>query len=705
MSRARAIGGRCAHIIGSLLTFARVLTLAGCNDEPTIPPALSASSSATTPPPLAASSSPVTSLPLDACDAGDRAFVRRALFELTGRRPYGQGEVNAAVDVLAQLRAWRGNADDLTGPRRILGRALMEDDGFSRRWSEFFKDALHVARTETKSLESCYGETAAGTSATTVLAAYVRDHEARAASPPVPNFTLKELLPSAMALDDLSVLYRANLLAMMSRPFVGNSTGLELELTRRNDFGTQFEATYTGRDVVCLGCHNSQYSVTSSPDPARNRFWPIPGLFELALFGASTGAHPPSETALQGSDVLRARGMFRVMGVTDGGGQAPFGWDASRCGTLAVPQSDDPLGVDTYFGSVRSTPDDPGRGLRASVWDLEGALHRGVDALADHGLTRLDDGTLPDPDEAFAYLTAATIVEKVWIELLGTPLTIAHHFPRSQAQRDILVQLTDAFVRTHFSLKGLLLAIVVQPAFNLASPRAGCGSGPYPFDRVFDPWTDGESDAAARGNGPSDAVHAVPPRLLRGALHRALGWPDFPEYPASGSDEEKLQLDLGFFLRDAAPGHRELDFQGRLVWEANYGGCPEPAGGDFISALIADAVRTPGVTLGDGVRALKDRLLGDPGIDSAERSELEALLGMSFDTTDFTSAAAGLRRVCGALVASPGFLLDGIVPPAQSVDVPRLTPAPASYGTSCALLSARLNAVGSDAVIDCDPTL
>jgi hypothetical protein len=537
---------------------------------------------------------------------------------------------------------------------------------------------------------------------TTVLAAYVRDHDPSDREPPVPNFTLRELLASALELDDVSVVYRANLLAIMGRPFTGNSSGLELELARRNDFGTLFEATYTARDVSCLACHNSDSSITWDADPLRRRFWPVPGSFELALFGSSTGEHPEDEAATKGSNILRARGMFRVMDVAAGSsGHPPFGWDPAQCGTLAVPATDDPMGIDTYFGSVRSTPERPSLGLRASVWDLERSLHRGVDALAEHGLTRLPDGTLPEPDEAFAYLVAANIVDRVWTEIFGTSLTVAHHFPRTEVQRDALVELTDAFIRTHFSLKGLLLGIVTHPTFNLKSPEEGCGGGPYPLPRLFDPWTDAELDAEARANGPSDLVHAVSPRLLRWALHRALGWPAFPEYPSPDSEEEKTQLALGFFLRDAAPGQRGLDLQGRLVWEAEYGGCSNRGAADFVSTLVADATRTPGATLADAVRVLKDRLTGEPTLDSDETAALGTLLGAPLESTDFSAAEPGLRRVCGAFLATPQFLLQGLVP-RDSRGAPRLTPPSASYDTACRTMNASLASIGAAERLDCE---
>src|SRR5262249_56597639 len=115
--------------------------------------------------------------------------------------------------------------------------------------------------------------------------AWVRDNDPSAGSPPLFSFTMGQLLSSALALDDLSVLSRAHLFAMLSAPIDGaNVDFLAMERIRRQDFGAVFDAAYVHRDIVCLNCHNSEFSVTFDPDPAKNRAWPVPGLFEVALF-------------------------------------------------------------------------------------------------------------------------------------------------------------------------------------------------------------------------------------------------------------------------------------------------------------------------------------------------------------------------------------------------------------------------------------
>jgi hypothetical protein len=343
---------------------------------------------------------------------------------------------------------------------------------------------------------------------------------------------------------------------------------------------------------------------------------------------------------------------------------------------------DDPLGVDTFFGSIRSTPAEPNRGLRASVWDLERSLHRGVDQLADHGLIRLSGNVLADSDEAFAYLVGQNIVDQVWAEIMGQRLMIANYFPRTEIQRDILRRLTDHFVASHFSLKTLLLDILAHPLFNLKAPDEGCGVSAYEVPRILNPWSNAEKDATIRNNSPGDGVFAQSSRPLRRSLHRTMLWPEYPEYP-NGS-EQVFQVATGFFLKDGEPGFRGLDFQGRLSWEANYGACQPLGPNDYINKIVALAQATPGTTLADVVIAIKDRLVGEPWIESSkERSLLTSLLAANLDDKQLAFLDTRARVYCGMLLSSPQFLLGGIVP-RDSNESPKLILPETSYDSVCA---------------------
>jgi hypothetical protein len=651
------------------------------------------------------------------CQASDQAWVRRAMLALTGRKPWGQAEVNAYTDVIAAVRkadleasgkfgelggALPPYGEDLVNARKVVAAALMKEDAFRLRWSDFFMDALHVVRIETKSLQNCYGSPLAKPFDNGALAAWVRDNDPSALNPPTPGFTMNQLLGSALELDDLSPLYRAHLFAMLSAPYTAANVGeLEMERSRRQNFGAVFEAAYIHRDLVCLSCHNSEFSVTYNEDPSLNRAWPVPGKFEVALYGSTNGLHPVEEQATKGEDEMRARSMLRYMDVADSGGQAVYGW-SQTCGSFQVPQQDDPLGIDTYFGSIRSTPDDPNRGRRASVWDLERALHRGIDRLAAHGLTRMSGDELADPDEALAYLVAQNVVEKVWTEVMGSRLTIANYFPRTQDQRDVLYGLTEHFIATHFSLKTLLLDILAHPAFNLKAPDEGCGTAAYEVPRIFDPWTISEKDLGKRGNSPGDAVFAIASRPLRRGLHRAMEWPFAPEYPFNAT-EETFQLAIGFFLKDAEQGFRGLDFQGRLIWESVYGACKPLGANDLIAKIVAGAAASPGATVGDGVVALKDRLVGEPWVDPvAEKAQIEALIGTTLEDTNLVGLDGRLRSLCGVLVSTPQFMLGGIVSK-DTRDVPKLTPNEISYRATCTYVSGTIIASGAPYQLTCGP--
>ncbi|MEO7330098.1 MAG: hypothetical protein ABI193_16100 [Minicystis sp.] len=637
------------------------------------------------------------------CQASDQAFVRKAILAVGGRRAWGQAEINAYVDSIIGMRKADGSvmpppgSTELELPKKLVVEALMREDAFRERWSDFLLDALHVNRIELKNQVDCYGPPNPNAIDAGALAAWVRDNDAGAQGAPLPAFTMGQLLSSALELDDLSVVYRANLFAMMNRPIGGaNVDFIAMERIRRQDFGAVFDSAYIHRDIVCLSCHNSEFSVTFDDDPKKNRHWPIPGLFEQSIYGASNGRHPVAEEPTKGPDDLRIHSMLRVADVVVKGAQRPYGW-TDKCGEFAVPQAADPLNIDAYFGSIRSTAQDPTKGLHASVWDLERALHTGVDALAAHGLSKLPGEELADPDEAFAYLVAENIVEKVWNEVVGSPLTIANYFPRTQVQRDVLLTLTEHFIATHFSLKTLLIDILGHPVFNLKAPVEGCGVAAYELPNLLDPWSTSDNDVNKRPNSPGDGVFALSSRPLVRSLHRAMEWPYLSEYPG----DETFQVALGFFIKDADPGYRGLDFQGRLTWENVYARCQSPGVPDFITKIVTQAAATPNATVGDAIVALKDRLTGEPWIEqTVEKPGLEALIGAPLASTNQGLFDAQLRSVCGVLVSTPQFMLGGLVPK-DSTDIPKLTPPEITYDATCNYVAQYLGVTGAPYTVTC----
>ena len=116
-----------------------------------------------------------------------------------------------------------------------------------------------------------------------------------------------------------------------------------------------------------------------------------------------------------------------------------LGSSGEKCGSFKVPNTVDPLDIDAAFGSVRSTPDNPQAGKRASVWGMETMLRNGFEGLHRDGLDLTSSNDLINPDEALAHLVAQSIVNDVWEEVVGSRLTIANYFPRNEVQWNCLL--------------------------------------------------------------------------------------------------------------------------------------------------------------------------------------------------------------------------------------------------------------------------
>ena len=619
----------------------------------------------------------------DQCTSPADAFVRDASLALLGQRPRSQREVDAYVALYDQVAAAHADDDGADEPRAVVARALLARPEKVVRWTGHFLDALRVTRIEDQSQEECYGRaTIAGGGPE--LARALRDTPASAATPGG-GFTMLDVARSAIALGDVTPLYRAHLFAMVARPITAaNVPEVEAELARREDAGGTFDGAYLGRDLVCLGCHNSEASITDHVEPALDRHWPLAGQVDRAVFGAATGIV-----------AARAHAVFRVDGfVREQSGLTPWGM-APGCGRFADPATlaPDPAAVDGRLASMT--------GARLTVHDLDLALRRGFDALRAGGLVVGADGSVADADAALAYLVATSIVEGVWREVVGSPLTIATYFPRNQRARDVLQRLTDDFIASGFALDPLLVAIVSTPYFSRLPPEAACGTAPYEYPAVFDPWTLADADPARRGNGAGDAVAALSPRTLLLATRAALGWPapgsePFPKddtrcgglsctqlgqfcgfesccetfqvqcrglAPTTNVDERPFQRAIGVFLKSGERGFRGLDFQARLAWEDRFGACAKPrfvTGADVLDDAVALGHATPGATAGDVARLVKDRLVGEPVAAVGEAEAIARVLGAPLTAPAAQLDVAAVRRLCGALLSSPQFLLAGV---------------------------------------------
>ena len=111
---------------------------------------------------------------------------------------------------------------------------------------------------------------------------------------------------------------------------------------------------------------------------------------------------------------------------------------------------------------------------------------------------------------------------------------------------------------------------------------------------------------------------------------------------------------------------------------------------DVIDGLVASAKVPGAVSVGDLVMVLKDRIMGEPTITSdVEKQQLEGMFGaaLSTDANAVIDLSGSLRRVCGAMITSPQFLLLGIQP-ADATEVPSATPAAATYQAICSKVAA-----------------
>jgi hypothetical protein len=637
-------------------------------------------------------------VPFNECAGDPGSFVRASMLALDGRRAKSQAEVDVYVDLYEAVKAAGGE------PRDAVARALMARPEFADRWIETFMDAMHVQRLDVQTESSCWNKTERATHDAS-LAMAVRTQPATSTGDGKGTWSMADLARSAIALDDPTPLYRAQLFSMVSHPIpAANVPAREAELARRADFGETFDSGFLHRDVICLSCHNSERAVTDSDDPSLDRHWPVAGFAERAVYGKSDGIEPD-----------RAHAMFRVDDFVDGGTARPWGW-AMDCGRFATSVTDDIADVDGKFASLS--------GKRLTVYNLEQALARGFDKLRGQLPTFGDDGAIADPDAALAWLVTLKMTEDVWKRATGTPLTIANYFPRNQASSELLYALASKYTQSGYSLKALLVAIVSSDYFNRLPPEEGCGKGPYTYPAVFDPWVTSDADPERRFNGPGDAITAVDARTLVTATSAALDWAPhmlasrFPDYGDGCIESTCQQMQgycsqfgsccnaykaacmmggplpsvqvafergVGMFLRNSERGFRGLDFQARLVWEDRYGSCARPmwVATDFIDKVVAAGAMDTTATIKDVASAIKDRLIGEPAIvDATEMAALEALFG-----APLTSPASGVttttaRQLCGALLGSPQFLLQGL--PGRGGEHAKLTPTDAGYDAVCA---------------------
>jgi hypothetical protein len=656
------------------------------------------------------------------CDAGDEAWVRRAVVTLLGRPPRGSREVRVLADLV-----------------RVLGRAavadsLMRDAPFGTRWRDFLMDDVWVERAGVREQESCYGRperSAAGPG----LAEFIRDNAPGTAAPGG-AFDMADVVAASIELDDLTPFYRAALFPMMSRPLVSckNLTPAENDLARRRAFGNAFGAVYLHRNIECLRCHNSDGSPTMSDDPAKNRFFPPPGPFERAMWEKKSGrAFDETITVFRSMGVV-TQDMEKMPDAPHTSEEVQPWALSTACGRFMPAESigDDPVGTEGWFGGAL--------GKRGSVWRVEAMLHEGFDGLRRTHQPFPDTDTM-EPPQALASLVSQGIVQDVWKEVFGSPLVLSHGFPRNAAQREVLVDLTTSFVASGWSLKKLLRLMVTHPLFNQKAAGDRCGATAYDLPPVLDPWSVAEETPDRRPNSLGDAVLRPDARTLLRAVSAAMDWEEPPAFP--DLSESSFQVNVGARLGAAQLGYEDPSFQQLLLWEDRFGSCERPkfarrdpsndlsnpmscvgrcghtqrptdhscscdeactslhdccsdysescpaspeekAPADWMDRI--EALATTG-SLRDAVDAVRDRIWSEGGAGVHEEPLLRKFFGVSSLDVPFERVSNRdglLRRYCGVLVKAPQFMLQGAPAPASvPISAPKLVEPGDTYHALC----------------------
>jgi hypothetical protein len=641
-------------------------------------------------------------------DNGEESFIQQAIPKILGRKPRGALEVQLWLDVDARVG------------RAAVVRSLMQTPEFVDHWTDVLVDMLHVQRIGDRAQDpQCF---AAPTRTGTVgpdLAGFVRDQPPDTTlAPPGGAFNMIDLIRSAIALDDLAPIYRAYPVPLTWKfnLMVGEAS-----------VGDAFNHAVLNREPDCLQCHHSTGSVSGAAS-GWNRTWPAPFDAEKSVYGAQFGN--PQQTRDQNYPIFRAdqsyADPFQNPQVLQSGARSPWGM-APACGQILMNLSSLP-GRPTHFADKQ--------GNQLGLIDLAASFKSGSDTLKSSGLhTTPVNNSLPVArgDQALAYMTAEKIVEGVWKEVLGAPLTIANYFPRNQSQRDVLLELTDQVFNTErWSLRALITDIMTGAGgaasgyFNRMAPDIDPNSPADRLPMTLDPWVqkdprlpDPTPDPQQHFNGQGELVHRYSVQSLLHSVASALGWPEPQRFPPM-SDYPNLQLEkaLGQFISDDYQGRDGVDFQGLLSWETQLGVCDRPASAattqDWIDKLKAavDAYNvanpaTP-LSISDVVVVLKDWLIGEGFIDTSapgtidpahpplsEADALAQLFGTAL-TTSFASLPdweAKIRRVCGGIVESPQFMLAGIRP-VLGLQAPKLRVCnpgtPCTYEEMCQA-SVRLN--------------
>lgn len=320
-------------------------------------------------------------------DEGHASFAREATVVLLGRRARGVDEVEALADI-----------SQLLG-RDVAIEMLMKDEAFIDHWTATIIDIIEMQRDGQGGAaaqdDDCWGPPTRDVP-DPAIAEWVRDNGPTDAGAPTPEWNMTDLLRSAIALDDLSVVYRANLFTLSMRRAGGD---------KRTVIADRFLKTYLNRDVTCLRCHNPTFSASNKTDADGNivwrRLWTILGHAEKALFGDYYDA------ALV-LDRLYPIMQPDVRQPVPGAGIQPWGI-SQECASDTTSVSPRNNGVETHAGFKTidlEENDTAGFGSldglvtpTVALWELEDSLRTGILDLQD-GYERFEAVTpLLPPDE------------------------------------------------------------------------------------------------------------------------------------------------------------------------------------------------------------------------------------------------------------------------------------------------------------------
>lgn len=312
-----------------------------------------------------------------------------------------------------------------------------------------------------------------------------------------------------------------------------------------------------------------------------------------------------------------------------------------------------------------------------------------------------------DPDEAFAYLTAANLVDGIWMAAMGYRLTIGHGFPRSEQQRNMLGTLTEIhFLPGKWSLQAVLTKIVGSEWYARRAPAISQSNTAYKLPPILNPWAAADPTLVSNPqphqlfNGEGEEVNSFRVSTLLRLVAGSLGWKQQTPIP-DGNYPSALALNLGQYTSPQNQGFTGVNFQSLLALESETGACDKTnraaSANDWIDALVAGiatfnaANSGAPITLAEAWMMLKDRLIQDPSIGTVLPSGLSSVAGAKTEqqalvaflrkvfndpaltlnaSTDAASIApalgAALRKACGDLVKLPQFVLTNITPKSYS---------------------------------------